>query len=491
MLCTLQVPVIDLRRFFKDEAPLVRPDWLLPQVDTEFLRTFGALRQRPLGGLSGWVGEGIVCRASRAVTFPEGLVSTQFGRQAWRVWGVNKTFFHDGTAVAKLEISYKISRNSPKAASVNNVVSAMLERPVRIPGHADRRELKLGQIGKAIASKFLDASSSKEARARSRPRDLVIAGRPCIFIQHTSRKTGNIPPHAREFILPVEYVETLWGLRQGKAAGIRVFYWRVDFQGQRVPVFYCQHNDAGKVGARNLRIYLSRMWTEIECLAGCLRAISKGTLVVDPRGREAQELQNYINNAIKRIKRLGNNSSKIVGHDIYDIGYAVFETFNEEDLTRLETALNVLEFRRNVIRAVKDMGTGHTPSTVIFTQGVYMAEKNYNFGAGSQLNEIQPGANATISGPDNRTQTQIVNNTLSGLSVELEQLVLDAIQSGKLSRDGIEHQSTKEIVLEAQKSEPSATKILGALGTIEGALSHVSGIGEKINAIADLIKSVL
>lgn len=162
VLCTVQFPVIDLRRFFSGEAPLVRPDWLLPQADIEFLRTFGALRQRPLGGLKGWVGEGIVCRASRAVTFPNGLVSTHFGRQVWRV---NKTFFHDGTAVAKLEVSYKISRNSTQSASINNVVSAMLERPVRVPGNFDGWDLMLGQIGRAIATKFLNASSSNEARA--------------------------------------------------------------------------------------------------------------------------------------------------------------------------------------------------------------------------------------------------------------------------------------------------------------------------------------
>ena len=232
------------------------------------------------------------------------------------------------------------------------------------------------------------------------------------------------------------------------------------------------------------------MWNEIECLAGCLRAISHGTLTVAPRSPESNELQHYINGAVKRIKRLGTNSSKIVGRDIYDIGYAVFETFNGQDIDRLQKALDVLEFRRNIIRAVTDLGNGNTPNTIIIAQEVHVGNDTYNFGNGSQLNQVHQGATADIRGPDNRTQTQINNNSLSELSVELERLVLEAIKSGKLTLDGSTHESAKELVLEAKKPVPDATKVLGALGTIEGALGHVSGIGDKIHSIAEAIKTL-
>jgi hypothetical protein len=493
MLCTFQIPIVDLRRFVPGHAPLVRPDWLLPEPDRDFLRTFGAIRRRPLGALQGWVGEGIVCRANRALTFPEGLVATTFNKQIWRVWGVNKTFFHDGLGAAKLEVSYKVVRNKGKAANVNNVVEEMLNRPVAIPGHADARPRVLGDVGQLIAAKFRDASSTNENRNAGEGSNLVRAGRPCVLIQHSSRRGGNIPPFAREFILPLQYEDTAWGLKPGRASAIRVFYWQVKFQGSLLPVFYCQHDGATAQNARNLRIYLSRMWTEIESLAGCLRAIRDGTLKPTPRGDAAQELQRYLNRAMKNIKRLGTNSTKIVGHDIYDIGYSVFEAFNGADITRLEQALQTMEIRPNVVRSLRDLSRGAVPTTVIIEPGgKYIVKQDIKFGDGSQFNQVQSGASVgEILGPDNRVQTSIVNNQLSALSADLENLVLEAVKSGAIANDGHEIKTVKELVDETKKAKPDSTKVLGALGTIETALSHISGIGEKIHAITDLIRGVL
>ncbi|MFN0247302.1 MAG: hypothetical protein ACKV2T_10480, partial [Kofleriaceae bacterium] len=70
MLVSIHFPCADVRGFLPEAAGRLRkPHWQLPE-SSDFVRTFGPLRQRVAGGSKLFSGEGMVCRADGAIRFP-------------------------------------------------------------------------------------------------------------------------------------------------------------------------------------------------------------------------------------------------------------------------------------------------------------------------------------------------------------------------------------------------------------------------------------
>jgi len=73
MLLSIQFPLADSRAFLPQKVKLLeRPTWPSPSIDPpiiDFVRSFGIIRKRKLGGLRGWVGESALCEADRALKF--------------------------------------------------------------------------------------------------------------------------------------------------------------------------------------------------------------------------------------------------------------------------------------------------------------------------------------------------------------------------------------------------------------------------------------
>ena len=70
MLVFYQIPMTDFRNFIEaDTGKLHLPSWPIPKPNTDFIRSFGMVKRRRLGGLQGWVGENEICDSSRAVKF--------------------------------------------------------------------------------------------------------------------------------------------------------------------------------------------------------------------------------------------------------------------------------------------------------------------------------------------------------------------------------------------------------------------------------------
>src|SRR5436305_2076496 len=71
MLLSIQFPLADSRPFLPmRKAMLPIPQWPVGTPDKDFVRCFGMIRRRRLGGLAGWVGENTVCEAGRALRLP-------------------------------------------------------------------------------------------------------------------------------------------------------------------------------------------------------------------------------------------------------------------------------------------------------------------------------------------------------------------------------------------------------------------------------------
>src|ERR1700759_3442845 len=71
MLIALQLPIADGRRFLPDDTTRLKDPYWGPtaQQPPNFLRSMGAIRDRPARGADGWINEDIICDASRWLHF--------------------------------------------------------------------------------------------------------------------------------------------------------------------------------------------------------------------------------------------------------------------------------------------------------------------------------------------------------------------------------------------------------------------------------------
>ncbi len=69
MLLIFQIPIADSTRFFELTKYLNVPDWQIPKINQAFIRYFGEISRRKLGGYSSWYNESPICNAKRAVRF--------------------------------------------------------------------------------------------------------------------------------------------------------------------------------------------------------------------------------------------------------------------------------------------------------------------------------------------------------------------------------------------------------------------------------------
>lgn len=115
MFASIQFPIVDLRRF-SDEASIVlpKPSWPAPEEELEYVRSFGPIKRRPLGGVNGWLGESKICDARRLFSFKERIfINSANGNPLYPLWPFYKRLFFDGFISAKVEIGFSPSWSSP------------------------------------------------------------------------------------------------------------------------------------------------------------------------------------------------------------------------------------------------------------------------------------------------------------------------------------------------------------------------------------------
>src|SRR5438552_1862856 len=167
MLLSIQFPLADIRCFLSEQIPLLgRPTWPSAYPDVDFVRSFGSVRTRRLGGLPGWIGEHSLCEANRALRV--------LGTGKWmdgEIPGITipyqlkfRRFYSDGLAVGKFEVGITTrSRDTAKLTrqQTQGFIKHVLNLPVKIPSLSpkadssgllsDSAELVLGTAGQALA----------------------------------------------------------------------------------------------------------------------------------------------------------------------------------------------------------------------------------------------------------------------------------------------------------------------------------------------------
>lgn len=99
MHISISYPLFDGRQFSSGgDSRLSRPTYPPNEAQSAFIRNMGALRNRPLGGFRGWIGEDYFCDVSSSLTVPT--------HTAKHLRSLRKRFYYSGGHVGHLEFSF-------------------------------------------------------------------------------------------------------------------------------------------------------------------------------------------------------------------------------------------------------------------------------------------------------------------------------------------------------------------------------------------------
>jgi hypothetical protein len=354
MLLCLQFPLADARGFVADTRRLSTPQWQLPEFGTDFVRYIGPLRRRKAGPLQGWVSENTIADARRALQFTSLALALE-NDFTQPVHGAFRRFLCDGLTLGKFEVGldnwdWLRARAAQLNVNLETLVSAALRLPVKVsdpPGPATA--VDLGAAGPALASLYCAASTSQDKGAPFEPANWwVRAGQPIVLAQYrTDAEPISLPAHARDVALGDAAV-------LGK---LRLSHFYVPFQGKDIRVWALGYaSKASLETVRRLRVYLTRLHAEHECLRLILRSVSRKQLVV-AQGEYAENFQRYINEATRRVSRLEDKPQGLLGAAVPEIAEVVRASdnpFDSAEREQLYQALDGLNMRPNVDRKLRD-----------------------------------------------------------------------------------------------------------------------------------------
>ncbi|WP_194791905.1 hypothetical protein [Pseudomonas sp. UFMG81] len=298
MFLTLQHPFTDMRRFLGAEsARLHRPLWPLAEAQKDFVRASGLVRFRRKGGLDEWAGEESYSDANRALTFPDHLRHLAIGNDhlGASIGHALRRYYSDG-GLARLEVGlrftpYSVTGNS-SAFDRFRLLRELLELPVSVTGKGLRCEtLGLVQAGDMLAQHYLFASTRVKASSQAW---WFSAGAPSIVLDYDRLIDEHLiplPPHISQVLeLPdLEVTVSHAWLQIGK---------------QQCAAWFIARGNRHREEVRKLRMHLTRLHTERECLRTVIsHAQEGGKLDWVKQTERAETLQHYLNNAIRAIER--------------------------------------------------------------------------------------------------------------------------------------------------------------------------------------------
>lgn len=349
MLISIQFPLADSRRFIGENTGLLsRPVWPSPSPDIDFVRYFGSIRTRMGGGLRGW-GENLICEADNALRFRE-LPSFEVSESGLiiplRV--AFRRFFFDGYAVGKFEVGIA-TRNSESLSltkkQTKNLISHILCLPVTIKNPSGNPVLcELGEARKQLGNLYRIATTAISHNSEIKPENWwVKPGDPLLIFQYESRERFQIPFLGKVVTL-ADWSET------------KISCYKLQYKGSAIPMWLFPITTSSYAGksSRILRLCLFRLHAEYECLHIILKNILTKQLVVAPRSKTSDELQNYLNKATKRIKRWESRSDKVSEAELAEFARELEDFISPGQRDSLLELLDILDIRVNVSNKVKD-----------------------------------------------------------------------------------------------------------------------------------------
>jgi hypothetical protein len=433
MFLSLQFPIADCRAFLSSEPNLLgRPMWPSVSPDIDFVRSFGSIRKRKLGGLPGWVGETAICEATRALRF---ALITHYRDPYQLSLGVKvvfRRFYFDGLAVGKFELGLSTDNHGSISLSrkqTGEFIDHCLSLPVTVPALTDKAvipslaraaiQTELGRAGKPLAGFYAACSVSHPPPAQLTDW-WVLPGQPLLVVIHDSSEKIHIPYLGKS-------------VPRSEFLNADLSSYEVPYQGKKLRMWVIGLAERTNYrDVRALKICLLRLHAEHESLRVILQNISTNRIAVRPRSAESNTLQRYLNEATRKISRLSLEADDLAEGDLAELARESEDMVNPGDRDALLTSLRNLDIRKNIFSKVENY-----VKTEINVKEMYM-ESKYKITGGTQG---AIGDNAQASNNTFNTWHQS-GGDLKALAGELAQL---RAELGKQAKSPEEFESATAI----------------------------------------------
>jgi hypothetical protein len=301
MFLTLQFPFADVRRFFRgDDAYLRSPNWPTPEVDRQFVRYFGPVRNRLLGGSGAkWMGDELFyCNARHALRLPD------LRADSYPPWGslrrvLRRLFFHK-PALARVEVAFAIMPSANNPLTGNDVllrIGELLTLNTWVPEVADGKPASIVPKsaplilqGRRLARLLLRATTPLKAPPHVPVEDWAVRdGEPMLLVEYGRDELRYLPNVVRH--LPVT-----------ETNGFSIGFTTTQFRGRSVVIWFLEASPMGesKLIRRSLRMCLLRLHLEFQALGIILNTISDRS-EFDYSTASNKGLEAYLDEATRRL----------------------------------------------------------------------------------------------------------------------------------------------------------------------------------------------
>lgn len=479
MLLTIQFPFADIRTFTSFSSKrLVKPSWPIPTPDSEFVRNFGSIRHRNLGGIQSWVGENEICEANRSVrmrfcpAIKQKRYTTYYAIEEYVPTRIAfRRLYFDGLAVGKFELGISTKSNKKVFLSkkiIKDLLNSFLQLPVEIKTpEGDSHLCLLGNSAKFIATLYNYSTLPSFLNCNKSDTDQVIHGSPLLFL--SSRSNNYIP-------IPYKYVD----LSQNKY-DINFYSSIVPFNGSNLRLFLANNTSSNQKAdkIRHLRVYIMRLHAEHECLRIVLKNILSGVLTIDPRSLESNLLQHYINESTKRIGILHKKFSYSFDEEINNFAQDAFNAINPGQKESLIEILERLDFRKNIFSKVEKY-INKWESIAIFNN---IKELNMGDVISNNSNSkiVTRGSNLSINSQQYHQQYEQIKSIIESLNEAIMSQTNDIIPD-----------ETKNLCADILKKMSKESKQKKAsLATIQSLGSSLLSTLKSIEPIARLVQKAI
>lgn len=378
MLFIIQFPLADSRHFLPagDSPPqLGVPTWPLPAANKEFLRAFGPLKRRWRGGISGWLGEGVICEANNALSFKgadlfyeiDDHPEDSFEVERLQFWVAYKRFFADGLGMSKFEVGLVIDAqwlwNSVPPRHTIGLLNKILDLQVTIPDPATPgiHTCSLFEAGKYLAPLYLWSSSVLANYSPDEAASWWVT--PCEPILCLTQDGGDEILTMPEGGYPVTFAGNVIGTlghhliaHHGQTFRLWNLIETATPEGEysRQPRYY---RSESQQKARQLRLYLLRLHAEKQCLLQVVRHVVRGNIAPERETPASDRLQRYFNETISHLARLRLHSATLSNLDIEDFARDLEENMTAGEYDAILRALERMGMRPNIyFKTKKEMG---------------------------------------------------------------------------------------------------------------------------------------
>ncbi len=477
MLLSFHLPLADLRSFIPNSGKLTAPDWPFP-IGGGFIRGFGGIKRRKRGGLPDFVGEDILCDASGALKLETGHL--RYGNKHSEFRCNHRRLFHDGLCFTRLEVGFTSTAYSRlnvvhTECALRNLLNIRLQ-PLKPSSFTLSNKPRLASAGRHLSTSYRISTTSTKQTLTPDPR-WVMAGQPLVLLEyHKSRhEYATPPPHAKSITPP-------------QLPNVNLDFVLLEDSGEEIPVWIIGAlRQSHQRDVRDLRLCLSRLHAERECLARVLHGLALHIIAPKRSTTESDNLQRYLRDSLKRLKNLSAKQGEYLRTpEVIDLARGAIDHAQRgrSDALHQEAIIQLakLDVRPSIIKATESM------ATLIYIENMTMTGDHLS---NSTKTTISNSSIGSINNSFNNTIGKIEKDELKDSLTELKNHIEKLCEAAPPEKAKEIAKHFDKFVTEVTDSAPSKDYLnVSAVGLINAAntLAVMAGpITDTVKKIIDLV----